>query len=81
MWLVTIHFLPSKQESRIPCKQMAIALFVERSAEADLPMGCSLSDAVFGVVESNVASHAVTDLLLNDVADRLPGPPLLGHCH
>lgn len=54
---------------------------MERSAEADLPTGCSLSDAVFGVVESKVACHAVTDLLLNDVADRLPGPPFLGHCH
>lgn len=54
---------------------------MEKSAEADLPMGCSLSDAVFGVVESKVACHAVTDLLLNDVADRLPGLPFIGHCH
>lgn len=40
--------------------------------EADLPVGCSLLDAAFGVVESKVAGHAVPDLVLSDVGGQAP---------
>lgn len=63
------------------CLCLNKTLFMEISTEADLPVGCSLSDAAFGAVESKVACHAIPDLVLSDAGDRLSGLPLLGHRH
>lgn len=46
-------------ETNDHCSCFNKTLFVEISTEADLPVGCSLSNAAFGVVESKVACHAL----------------------